>query len=73
MKYEILKHRQIIRPGDEVLCGQLLPKRKQEWIRFGDLPFSGELKYKVGVGDMWQVGDVRRPIGNKKCTITSKS
>jgi hypothetical protein len=68
MKYEILKHRQIIRPDDEVLCGQMLPA-KRTWLRYGDLPYSKDLKYKVGVGDMWQVGDVRRPI---KILINSK-
>ena len=68
-KYRMLRYRELIRAnlGDEVLCGIALPKARQKWE-----PYSKVLAVcpdkdlgkplRVGWGDYWQVGEVRRPL-----------
>lgn len=76
MKYAMLGRGSIIKPDDEVLCGLYKPRKLQEWVRYGDVQdwakqssrkhgikgSNSRTPLKVGVGDLWQIGQVRRKV-----------
>ena len=66
----MLPARTIIRPDDEVLCGLGFPKRRQTWVRYGDVLKALKVdtrdydraRVQSYDGSFWAVGQVRRKI-----------
>ena len=57
-QYRYLEKGETIEAGDEILTRLALPRREWQWESFQ----ANGLTYRVGMGDYWQEGEVRRLI-----------